>query len=305
MTAPASIDELEIVDCHHHFWDLSGRNHPWLCDPEPMHFRYGDYSSIRRNYMPADYRRDIGPYRVVKTVYEEALWDRTRPVAETKWVEGVAAVHGLPSAMVGAAWPDRDDIEETLAGHAKSPLVRGIRNFPTPAASAREAKRGAPGSMDDPKWRRGYALLARHGFSFDLQTPWWHMDAATELAGDFPGTQIVIVHAGLPVDRSAEGLAGWRHELERVAAHPNVAIKISGLGEAGRPWALDANGPIIRDAISIFGTDRAMFASNFPVDSIVGSFTTIYDGFRAAVAHLPLAEQKKLFRDNAVRIYRL
>jgi predicted TIM-barrel fold metal-dependent hydrolase len=305
MPEPAPIEALDICDCHHHFWDLSQKNHPWLCDPAPVHFRYGDYSSIKRDYFPADYRRDVAPYRVVKTVHEEAWWDRTRPVAETRWVESIAAAHGLPTAIVGAAWPARDDIEGVLAGHARSPLVRGIRNFPTPAASAREARRGEAGSMDDPKWRRGYALLRRHGFSFDLQTPWWHMDAAAELARDFPQTQIVIVHAGLPVDRSADGLAGWRRAMQLIARYPNVAIKISGLGEPGRPWTLHSNGPVIRDAIAIFGADRAMFASNFPVDSIVSSFRTIYDGFRVAVADRPLSEQKKLFHDNAVRIYRL
>jgi len=305
MAEPAPIEALDIVDCHHHFWDLSGRDYPWLCDPVPVHFRYGDYSSIKKNYMPADYRRDVGPYRVVKTVHEEAWWDRTRPVAETRWLEKIAAVHGWPTACVGAAWPVRDDIEEVLAGHAQSPLVRGIRNFPAAAASPGEAKRGASGSMDDPKWRGGYALLGRYGFSFDLQTPWWHMDAAAELAADFPGTQIVIVHAGLPSDRSEEGLKGWRRALERVAVHPNVAIKISGLGLPNRRWTLADQGPAIRDAIAIFGPARAMFASNFPVDSIVGSFRTIYDGFRAAVADRPLAEQKMLFYDNALRIYRL
>ena len=58
--------------------------------------------------------------------------------------------------------------------------------------------------MDDPKWRRGYALLEKHGFSFDVQTPWWHLDALAELARDFPNTQIVIVHTALPHDRSEE-----------------------------------------------------------------------------------------------------
>jgi predicted TIM-barrel fold metal-dependent hydrolase len=226
-------------------------------------------------------------------------------VAETRWLDEVAAEHGWPNACVGAAWPDRDDIEEVLAGHARSSLVRGIRNFPAAAPSAGEARRGAPGSMDDPKWRRGYALLGRYGFSFDLQTPWWHMDAAAELAADFPGTQIVVVHAGLPSDRSAEGLRGWRRALELVAARLNVAVKVSGLGRPNRPWMLEEQAPVIRDAIAIFGPTRAMFASNFPVDSIVGSFRAIYDGFRAAVADRSLAEQRMLFCDNAARIYRL
>ena len=126
-----------------------------------------------------------------------------------------------------------------------------------------------------------------------------------QLAADFPKTQIIIVHAGLPNDRSAEGLAGWRRALEKAAVHSNVAIKLSGLGEPGLPWTLTTNGSIIRDAVKIFGAERGMFASNFPVDGIVGSFDTIYDGFRTAVADLSLADQKKLFHDNAARIYRL
>ncbi|HLL27840.1 MAG TPA: amidohydrolase family protein [Xanthobacteraceae bacterium] len=297
--------QIPIVDVHQHFWQLGKNYYPWLCDPVPVHFRYGDYSSIKRDYMPADYRRDVGKNRVVKTVHEEAWWNPADPVGETRWVTEVAREGGLPTALVANGPLERGDIEEVLAGHAGSPLTRGIRNFPKPAASAREAKRGAPGSMDDPQWRRGYALLEKHGFSADIQVPWWHMDALSALAADFPKTQIIIVHAGLPNDRSAEGLAGWRRAMEMAAAHFNVAIKLSGLGEPNRPWTLASNGPIIRDAIKIFGADRGLFASNYPVDSIVGSFDTIYDGFRAAVADLPLGDQQKLFHDNAVRIYRL
>jgi predicted TIM-barrel fold metal-dependent hydrolase len=303
MTDPAP--DFPIIDVHQHFWRLDLNYYPWLCDPTPVHFRYGDYSSIKRNYMPPDYRRDAGSWRVVKTVHEEAWFDPNNPLAETRFVDEVAAEYGWPHALVGAAWPDRDDIEGVLEGHAASPLARGIRNFPKAAAGAREAKRGGAGSMDDPKWRRGFALLQRHGFSCDIQVPWWHFDALAELAADFPETQIIIVHTGLPSDRSAEGLQGWRRALELAAEHDNVAIKVSGLGEPGKKWTYESNGPVIRDAIAIFGPERAMFASNFPVDSIVGSFDTIYAGFLKAVSDRPKEQQRMLFHDNAERIYRL
>src|SRR2546423_14632534 len=100
------------------------------------------------------------------------------------------------------------------ACNEKTRWTRGVTNFPAAAAKSSEAKRGEPGSMDDPKWRRGYALLEKHGFSFDVQTPWWHLDALAELARDFPNTQIVIVHTALPHDRSDKGLAGGRRALE-------------------------------------------------------------------------------------------
>jgi predicted TIM-barrel fold metal-dependent hydrolase len=297
--------DFPIVDPHQHFWDLSRNYYPWLCDPKPVHFRYGDYSSLKRNYLPPDYLRDAGALNIVKTVHEDALWDPSDPAGETRWLEQVAAEYGYPHACIGSALFARDDIAAVLAAHARSKLARGVRNFPASAAKASEAKRGQPGSMDDPKWRRGYALLEKHGFLFDVQVPWWHLDALADLARDFPDTQIVIVHTALPHDRSEEALAGWRAALELAAAQPNVAIKISGLGRPGLPWTLTANGPIIRDTINIFGPERCMFASNFPVDGLAGSFQMIYGGFRAAVSNRPAEERRMLFHDNAVRIYRL
>jgi predicted TIM-barrel fold metal-dependent hydrolase len=129
------------------------------------------------------------------------------------------------------------------------------------------------------------------------------MDQAADLARDFPTTTIIINHTGLPADRSTEGLAGWRAAMATVAREPNVMLKISGLGVPGQRWTTDLNGPVVRDALSIFGTDRCMFASNFPVDSLCGTFDAIFDGFDAITAHLPDDQRRKLFHDNARRIY--
>ena len=121
----------------------------------------------------------------------------------------------------------------------------------------------------------------------------------------FPDTQIVLNHTGLPADRSAEGLRGWQEAMATLAAEPNVAVKISGLGVPGRPWTSESNREIVLRTLDLFGVDRAMFASNFPVDGLVAPFGTIYDGFRAIVRDLPEPDRRKLFCDNAVRIYRL
>lgn len=297
---------LPLVDAHQHFWDLSrGHRYPWLQDAEPIPFRYGDYAAIRRSYLPGDFRRDTARHRIIGTVHIEAEWDRADPEAETVWLEGIAAEHGLPSALVAHAALDRDDAADLLARQAAHPLVRGIRHKPASAGSPAEARRGAPGSMDDPLWRRGYAALEPNRLSFDLQTPWWHMDAAAALARDFPGTQIVINHAALPSDRSAEGLAAWRAALAVAAGEPNIAIKVSGMGRPGRPWTNEANTPVARDIIRIFGPERAIFASNFPVDSLVASYDEVVTSFLAAIADLPAAAQRKLTSENAIRLYRL
>jgi len=141
--------------------------------------------------------------------------------------------------------------------------------------------------------------------SFDLQAPWWNLDQAADLARDFPQTLLVLNHTGLPSDRSDEGLAGWRRALEGLAAQPNTAIKVSGLGQRGLPWTQAANVPLIRDAIMIFGAARCMFASNFPVDSLVADYGTILRGFVTAIADRPGSERRQLLHDNAVRLYRL
>lgn len=292
-----------VIDAHHHVWDLAN-DLPWL-KQERVPFRYGDYSPICRDYMPADYRADTAGWPVVASVYVEAEWAREKAAEESRWVVAISKAEGLPSVVV--AWCDfaAPAVAALLASHASVPIVRGVRHKPTATARPSEAKRGAAGSMDDPAWREGYALLERHGLSYDLQTPWWHLGAAADLARDFPATQIIVNHTGLPADRSPDALAAWRRALEQAAAQPNIALKISGIGLPGQPWSVEANGPIIRDAVAIFGKDRAMFASNFPVDSLVGGFDTIFSGFLEATAFFPESDRDKLFHDNARRIYRM
>ena len=82
-------------------------------------------------------------------------------------------------------------------------------------------------------------------------------------------------------------------------------MKISGLGLPGRPWTVADNGPVVRDAIAIFGVRRCLFASNFPVDSLVADYRTIVSGFREITADFPPPDIAGLFHDNAVRVYRL
>jgi predicted TIM-barrel fold metal-dependent hydrolase len=297
--------DLPIVDAHQHFWDL-GRNHlPWLCDEPPIPFRYGDYRALRRNYLPADYFLDAAGHDVVKTVYVETEWDPRDPVGETRWVQEIIDQSGFPHGIVAGARLDDPGVEAALAGHAEFPRVRGIRHKPRAASAPDRVETNASGSMGDPAWRRGYALLEKYGLSFDLQTPWWHLEEAAVLARDFPNTPIILNHTGLPADRSAEGLAGWRKAMVTLAACPNAAVKISGLGQPGKPWTVEANGPVVRETIRIFGVECCMFASNFPVDGLCATFDAIFSGFKTIVGELSAADQRRLFHDNAIRFYRL
>lgn len=295
---------LPIIDSHQHFWDLAANDHPWLRG-QRIPFRYGDYGAICRNYLPDDYRADTRGFSVVGTVHMEAEIAHADAVGETLWLERLAVQEGLPWACVAQARLDAPDAEDILAQQGSRPMVRGIRHKPAAAASPGQVERGAAGGMDDPAWRRGYAALHHYGLSFDLQAPWWHTGQVAALAGDFPDTALIVNHTFLPADRSPEGLAGWRDAVAHVARRPNVAMKISGLGLAGREWRAAENVQLIREAIAIMGWERCMFASNFPVDGLVATFGQVAGAFLEAIAGLPLAQQAALLHDNAVRIYRL
>jgi predicted TIM-barrel fold metal-dependent hydrolase len=297
---------LPIIDAHHHFWDLARNPHPWLQQDEPIPFRYGDYGALRgRNFLGPEYDAAAAGHRIVATVTMEGEWDPADTLGEARWMAGLAVATGRPAAHVAQAWLDRDDVEITLAAYATMPLVRGVRHKPRSAPRPGLVEPGAKGGMSDPLWRAGYARLARAGLHFELQAPWWHLDEALDLIAAHPDVNLVLNHAGLPADRSAEGIAGWRAAMRRLATAPQVSVKISGIGLRGQPWRIADNRGIIRDVIDIFGADRCMFASNFPVDGLCGSFDTIYQGFKAATSDLPMRERLALFHDNAIRIYRL
>jgi predicted TIM-barrel fold metal-dependent hydrolase len=280
-----------IVDAHQHFWDPGTNYYPWLNDEPPIPFRYGDYRAIRKRYLPPDYLRDAAGWLVEKTVYVETEWNPADPLGEMRYVDSLRREHGLPTVAVAQAWLHHENALEVIESQAAFAFVRSVRHKPP------------PGAMLDAKWRAGFAALARNGLRFDLQTPWPGLDDAARLAADFPDTPIILNHTGLPADRSAQGIAAWQRAMKSFAACPNTAVKISGLGQAGQPWTVQANRPIVLATIELFGVARCMFASNFPVDSLCASFSTIFDGFLEIVKGFKEHEQQALFHDNAIRIY--
>lgn len=300
-------DDLPIIDAHHHYWDMSLGKHPWLNHaPVPGH-RYGDYRAFCVDFLPDDYARAAGHHRIVGNVYMEAEWDPADPLGETRWVHDLAARTGFPHAMIAQAWLDRDDVAEVLAAQARFELVRAIRHKPKSFARWQEwtPGHGLPGSMLCPRYREGYARLAGHGLHFELQTPYWHLPDAADLARAFPHILMVVNHTGVPGDREPGTLERWRAGMAEIATCPNVMVKISGLGVPGQAWTLDANAPVVRETIALFGAGRCMFASNYPVDSLFRTLEGIFDDFKAMTADLAPADRRRLFHDNAKAVYRL
>ena len=298
---------LPIVDAHHHLWQLTGGplHYPWLQDAEPHEFFLGDYASLKRDYLPADYRRDSAAHNVVKTVHVEAECSRRQQVGETRWLTALNAQHGMPNAIVAHAWFHTANAEEILAEQKSFPLVRGIRSKPVTSRGPRECVTGAPGSMQDPKWLAGLRLLRKFDLSWDLRVPTWHLEEAAAVARANADTRIVLNHTGFPWDRSEAGLDMWRRGMRALAACEQVYCKLSCLCLREGAWAYEDNRRIVLETIELFGVERCMFASNFPVDGLRVSFGQMFEDFKRMTVEFSDTERRALFHDNAAAFYRL
>lgn len=292
-----------IIDAHHHVWDLERNRYPWLLPEAMVPHRYGDYSAIKHSYLAADYLRDTAGLGIVASVYMEAEWDPTDPLGETAYIAGVSETTGVPGAMVAQAWLDAPDAARLIAAQAALPIVRSVRHKPGGPSTAQEALAGGRTLMSDAQWRRGYARLAEHGLHFELQTPWWNLHEAAELATDVPETLIVINHAGVLLDREPATVAGWRAAMAEIATRPNVVVKASGLCVEGAPWSTELVREPLLTLVELFGADRVMFGSNFPVDGMFTDYRGLLDAFREAAEELSAPQQSALFHDTAARIY--
>jgi len=298
---------LPVVDAHHHLWQLAAGPlyYPWLQDPEPHDFFLGDYKSLKRNYLPPDYRRDAAAHDVVKTVHVEAECRRDQQVAETRWLTGLNARHGMPNAVVAHAWFHTADVEAILEQQKSFPLVRGIRSKPVTSRRPDESVAGAEGSMQDPKWLAGLRLLRKFDLSWDLRVPTWHLEEAAQVARANPDIAIVLNHTGFPWDRSDAGLALWRRGMQALAACEQVCCKLSCLCLREGVWDYEGNRRIVLETIEIFGVERCMFASNFPVDGLRVSYGRMFEDFKRMTSALSVSDRRKLFHDNAARFYRI
>ncbi len=284
-----------MIDPHHHLWDLTRYRYPWL-EARP------DSS----NYLVEDYRADTRNQDLVKSVHLQAEIEPSQAVAETEWLQGIADAHGIPNGIV--AWAPLQEgaaVEAVLDQHARHRNFRGIRQLlnwdPDPARSQSDR----PDYLTDDSWRAGYAVLGKYGASYDLQVFPFQMADAARLAGDYPAIPMIVNHTGMPRDRDPAGLEVWRQGMRQLAERPNVSVKISGLGMSEPSWTADSIRPLVLETIDIFGTDRSMFASNFPVDKAFSSFDVLYDAFKSITAGFSDSERRALFHDNAERIYRI
>lgn len=299
---------MKIVDPHVHFWDPGTHHYPWLANPGTSFV--GDARDLGHDYLPADLARDAGDLELLKVVHVEANHDPADPVEETRWLQSLAdapAQHApaWPDAIVAAADLSDANAEATLAAHAGFSRTRGIRQILNVHDDPLYDYVGRHYLRDD-TWRRHFGRLARYGLSFDLQLYPSQMAEAAALARAYPDVALIVNHAGMFVDRdSVAGYRAWRDGMRALAACPNVSVKISGLAMFDHHWTRESLRPYVLETIDAFGVERAMFASNFPVDRLFAEYGDLWRAYASIVGGASDDERDALFRRNAERIYRL
>jgi predicted TIM-barrel fold metal-dependent hydrolase len=159
--------------------------------------------------------------------------------------------------------------------------------------------------IGNPAFRAGLVLLAEKNLSYDLQLIPAQYEAVFELCAAEPDLKLAICHCGSPWDQSPSGLAHWRDSMRRFAELPNCYCKVSGLGMFRPDWQLEDIRPLVEGTIELFGFERVMFGSNFPVDKLYMPYDRIWSAYDELTAAFSQEKRQLLFAGNAERFYRI
>lgn len=293
---------IPIVDAHHHIWRQADL--PWLQGPMVPRI-FGPYEPIRRDYPIEEYLADIAGSGVEASVYVQTNWAKDGAVDEVAWVQSVADAHGFPHAIVGYADLVSPEVEGVIARQARHALLRGLRMQLHWHENPMYRFASVPDLAADAAFRRGMRVVAAHGLSFDLQVFAGQMAGAADLARANRDVTFILQHAGMLEDRSDAGVAAWREGMKRLADEPNIVSKTSGLGTFIHANDAEHIGFVVAETVALFGPERCLFGSNFPIERLWTDYASLAAAHRAAVAGLPEEAQRQVLGETARRVYRL
>ena len=299
---------IPIVDAHHHLWDLNNEHtkYSWLMVTEGEAF-FGDYAAIRKSYLLEDYIKDAQNQNLIKSVHVQAEHDDDKPVNETAWLQSLADNHSskLPNAIVAFADFSKDNIVEILDGHQEYKNTRGIRQILSFNKEEPKYSHASEDFMKNTTWVENFKNIRNRNLSFDIQIYKHQMKDAADLANKYDDVLFILNHTGEPCYQTEEYIQSWEENMKNLAKCENVAAKISGLGMFDPQWTIDSTRIFVEKTIQIFGIDRCMFASNFPVDKIFNTFDNYWESFKEITKNYSENDKKLLFSSNAEKFYRI
>jgi len=292
----ADAGEPPIVDTHKHLWDLKRFRLPWLDHA-------GDV--LNRTYTADDYLKASAGLNVVKAVYMEVDVEPSQRDQEADFVVDLCRRRVGPTvaAVIGGA-TDREGFPVWISRFKDSPFVKGVRSSFDAGVTAGDV------------FVKNLRKLGALGMSFDINVGPPGLEPAAGVVKQCPDTRFVVDHCGnldaamyrqngAPANAAAVR-AQWEHGMATLAESRNVVCKISGVMEAAGGRAGEAEyAAVINHCLDCFGPDRVMFASNWPVINLAGSFASWVALLRSVVSARPAGVVRKLFSDNAIEFYRL
>ncbi len=291
-----------IIDAHHHIWRR--RDLPWLDGPmQPRIF--GPYEPIRRDYPISEFLADIADSNVVRSVYVQANWAKDAFEDEVAYVQRAADETGFPQGIVGYADFLAKDVRPQLDRLTKYRNMRGLRMQIHWHENPQYRFAAEPDLARHPALQQNVARLADYNWTFDLQVFASQMEGAAGLAVSCPNVTFILQHAGMLEDLSADGWKTWRTGMRKLAACPNMFVKLSGLGTFIHRNDPDHIAAIVKETIGLFGATRCLFGSNFPVEKLWTGYTDLANAFRRAVEPFGEAAARAALYDTAAKVYRL
>jgi predicted TIM-barrel fold metal-dependent hydrolase len=293
---------IPIIDAHFHIWRR--KDLPWLDGPmQPRIF--GPYEAIRRDYPIGEYLSDLAGSGVTQSVYVQANWAKDRFEDEVAHVQATADATGFPQGIVGYADFLVGDVRPQLDRLSKYRGMRGVRMQLQWHENPQYQFASEPDLARNPTLQKNVARLADYGWTFDLQVFAEQMEGASELAASAPKVTFILQHAGMLEDLSGSGWEYWRTAMRRLAARPNVVSKLSGLGTFIHKNDAAHVAAIVRETIGIFGPQRCLFGSNFPVEKLWTKYSDLIAAYRGALDPLGETIARAALHDTAARVYRL
>ena len=297
---------MKLLDAHHHLWDLQALDYVWLKQlgvPKP----FGDPTPIQKDYLTQHFQNDVSEavdVKLVGSVHIQVDGALPDPVTETSWLSSLSP-SGIPSAIIGFVDLTREDAEAVLNNHLSFPEFRGVRQIIGMIEQRPNISFTKEHLLRNPRWQENFALLEKHQLSFDIQLYPEQMKEAAEFLGGFPKVPIVIDHAGSPYDQTDAGLKLWREGLSALAKLPNIHIKLSGFGMYDSDWSSESSLVLFQTILELFGAHRIMWGSNFPVDSLMKSYSFCVTQMLKWISPLSPEEQGLIAAETAIKFYRV
>ena len=281
--------EIPVVDTHQHLWDLERFELPWLKGNE----------ALEKQHLFPEYDAATVGIPVVQTVYMEVDVAERQLFDEADWaiLQVQSAENKMAGAIIGGR-PDREDFAKTIDRYRENREIKGTRRV-------LQGPGTPPGFCLGGDFVQNMHRVGAAGWTFDLCLRGTDLSSGAELAKRCADTQFVLDHCGNPVPTDAD-LSAWRDSLSRIAERPNVVCKVSGfVANAKGAWTVDQLGVVVEHVRDRFGEDRILFGSDWPVCNLTASLKRWYEALQEITASWSAAQKRKLFHDNAVRIYRL